>query len=503
MSDSAIAKAIERIFIVITVGFLAVALYAAFALLTVGEGWREIYLGNRTWNVSQTERDALMFLTRLQRYHQGAVDEDFDEILERFDVFWSRLARLDTGNILRHLDIGNPGPDFVPGLISQLERIDPLVQDFQPGDTAAFEAIHQTVTGVAREVYVVAAATARSDGQLLEAQADEISGLTRVMLAVLFGGGLSSMAYFATHIIRQRNLRREISDRERAQRQLAELNRSLEDLVACRTSQLRDALDAVNDAYGVIQGSITYAARIQRALLPDLDEMRAAFADIFVLWEPRDQVGGDMYWFDRWGNGVLLMLCDCTGHGVPGAFMTLILSGALERAKGDVPTGDLPALIGRTHRLVQTTLRRNREATWADEGIELGACLLRPAPHPLAYVGAGLRLLVVDSHGRLSQVAGTRKGIGYRSIPGDQVYPEVVVPLVPDQRFYITSDGLIDQIGGPRRRSFGRRRLATLLTSIHRRTMTDQQTEIRHALARHQGNERRRDDVSMIGFRVI
>ena len=119
---------------------------------------------------------------------------------------------------------------------------------------------------------------------------------------------------------------------------IADYTGTLEARVEARTHEL-------NGAYEVISSSIQYASRIQRSILPDEQLFQELFSDYFVHWEPRDVVGGDFYWCKRWGRGMLLVLGDCTGHGVPGAFMTMIANGALDMALLETPPGDTAILL--------------------------------------------------------------------------------------------------------------------------------------------------------------
>ncbi|MCP5367230.1 MAG: PAS domain S-box protein [Hyphomicrobiales bacterium] len=269
----------------------------------------------------------------------------------------------------------------------------------------------------------------------------------------------------------------------------------------------------LSEAYSVISSSIQYASRIQRAVLPDTQVLGAALADHFVIWEPRDVVGGDMYWATTWGGRLLVILADCTGHGVPGAFMTLISAGALEQAIFRTDDGDLGTLVNHMHRLVQVTLGQHREEGESDDGLELGACLFGPDMATLTFVGARFDLFVLgqgegqgedtgEGAGEVEVIKGTRRGLGYRGIPQDQEYEVREIPLRPGQQFFMSSDGLIDQTGGPKRRSFGKRRFVNLLREIAPLPAAAQRQATLDALAAYQGDEIRRDDVSVIGFKI-
>jgi serine phosphatase RsbU (regulator of sigma subunit) len=275
----------------------------------------------------------------------------------------------------------------------------------------------------------------------------------------------------------------------------------LEQRVRERTAELHEERERLADALDVVNQSIRYAARIQRSTLSDWSVLDAFLAEYFVTWKPRDLVGGDMYWAKPWGDGLLLMLGDCTGHGVPGAFVTLLSSGALERAINSVEIGDLPALLNRSHGLLQTALGQDGDSGESDDGIELGACYLDPGNKRFLFSGARFELFIVDS-GEVEIIRGAKKGMGYRNIPIDQTYPSQVIPITSEHTYYLTTDGLIDQVGGERRRMFGKKRFSKILLDIQPFPMAEQERRIYQALIDFQGDERRRDDVSIIGFKV-
>jgi PAS domain S-box-containing protein len=257
----------------------------------------------------------------------------------------------------------------------------------------------------------------------------------------------------------------------------------------------------LQDAYDVISSSVQYATRIQRSVLPDDAFLQNLFEEYFVIWEPRDQVGGDIYWCRKWGYGNLVMLGDCTGHGIPGAFMTLIATGALDRALVEIPPGQVGRLIQRMHQYVQATLGQDTEGGRSDEGLELGACYFESDNTEMTYSGARFSLFVVEN-GEIEEIKGDKKGIGYRNISQDQKFTDISIEMEDGQTFYLTTDGMIDQVGGEKRRGFGKKRFRKLILSVQDMSLTEQKFEIFEALHEHQGNELRRDDVSIFGFRV-
>lgn len=253
-------------------------------------------------------------------------------------------------------------------------------------------------------------------------------------------------------------------------------------------------------AYKQITESVRYASRIQRSLLPSEDVARELLADHFVLWEPRDVVGGDLYWMRREKRGLMMVLFDCTGHGVPGALMTTIAISALNAAFAE--TADPARLIARVHRHVKIALRQDTNEAHSDDGLELGVCLVEPERHQLIFSGARFPLLIMENS-EIRMIAGDKSGIGYSHVNMDYKFTNHHISLKPGMKFYMYSDGINDQIGGPKRRGFGRKRLNKILIQNQHLPMATQKQNIYSVFTEYQGQEIRRDDVSMVGFMPI
>lgn len=269
----------------------------------------------------------------------------------------------------------------------------------------------------------------------------------------------------------------------------------------------RDLITAkaeTEDALGVVTASIQYASRIQRSVLPPAIRMDDLTLDHFIVWEPRDVVGGDLYWCEYWGEGGVIILGDCTGHGVPGAFMTLLATGALKRALSSVAEGDAAGVVAAMHQSIQRQLGQNVEnghASASDDGLELGVCYLSPDNTTITFAGARMPLFI-DRGDQFEIIKGDKKGIGYRGIPYDFEYTNQTIRLEDGLRFYMTTDGIIDQIGGEKRRGFGKKRFIALLESLRGTPLQNQGDAIYAELITYQGQEKRRDDVSIVGFEL-
>jgi PAS domain S-box-containing protein len=252
------------------------------------------------------------------------------------------------------------------------------------------------------------------------------------------------------------------------------------------------------EAGQLILQSLRYASRIQSAILPAREELAAVTADHFLIWEPRDIVGGDFFWFQPTDDGYFIIVGDCTGHGVPGAFMTLIAWGMLDRSLAGAQ-GNKPSLVlAGLHRGVQSLLGQDRQSGETDDGLEAGVCFINPSKREMTYAGA--RFSLWKSGADVTEIKGDRQGLGYRRFPREAAFTDLRIPLDGADAFYLTTDGLIDQIGGSEGRSFGKRRFRELLEHNQGAPMQEQSVLLRQKFNEFQGKEKRRDDITVLGF---
>ena len=252
------------------------------------------------------------------------------------------------------------------------------------------------------------------------------------------------------------------------------------------------------DANRFIMESLRYASRIQSAMLPARDAIGSATRDHFLIWEPRDIVGGDFFWYHPMQGGYAMIVGDCTGHGVPGAFMTLIACGLLDRMlQGGV---DRPShVLGRLHRDLQVLLGQDQDVGETDDGLEAGICFVSHAEQKLVFAGARFSLFHNADH-QFAEIRGDKAGIGYRRFASDTTFNDVALDLDGRFSFYMTTDGLIDQIGGERRRAFGKKRFLACLADRQGEPMSQQADTLKQTFAAYQGEENRRDDVTVLGL---
>ncbi len=295
---------------------------------------------------------------------------------------------------------------------------------------------------------------------------------------------------------------RDITPQKTAQQKL---KKQFDELTEARWAMLNMMEDleisrkSTEDALEVISSSINYATNIQNSILPSQEVLTSQFSDYFILWEPRDRVGGDIYLLKPWGPGMMFALADCTGHGVPGAFMTMITNGAMEMAVLQAPPGDCAVLLQRTHQLIQKTLNQKEAGGASDDGLEMGICYIAPHEEDMIFSGARFSLFVVEK-GDVLEIKGDKKGLGYRGIPYNQKFTNHPVQTKSLHTYYMTTDGIIDQVGGSKRRSYGKKRFKKMLLEMESIPMKQRVNHIRKAFMTYQGQQIRRDDVSVLGF---
>ena len=264
-------------------------------------------------------------------------------------------------------------------------------------------------------------------------------------------------------------------------------------------TEIKQSEQRIAAANQLILQSLRYASRIQAAILPAREMLASVTADHFLIWEPRDIVGGDFFWFQPINDGYAIILGDCTGHGVPGAFMTLVAWGMLDRILARAPSSNPSQVLTGLHCGVQSLLGQDQESGETNDGLEAGVCFINHSKQEMTFAGAHLSLWKANQKDVI-EIKGDRKGLGYRGYPQEATFTNFTLPLDASDAFFLTTDGLIDQIGGPRGRSFGKRRFRSLLKRNQGAPMQKQAESLQRSLKRFQGHQLRRDDLTVLGF---
>jgi serine phosphatase RsbU (regulator of sigma subunit) len=250
-----------------------------------------------------------------------------------------------------------------------------------------------------------------------------------------------------------------------------------------------------------ITDSLIYAQRIQEALLPSETYFRKHFQDSFIFFKPKDIVSGDFYWIGEKSDKIFVVAADCTGHGVPGALMSMIGLEIIEKTinedKIEVPSQILAIL---NKGLEKTFSREKNIGTIIRDGMDIGLCVIDKKRKKLLYTGAFFPLYLIRDNS-LTEVKGNKIIIGMN--PDGLPYTDNELDLKEDDILYIFSDGYVDQFGGTENKKFMYRRFRYLLLNIHKFPVGDQKAILDENIKNWMGRNTQVDDVMVIGFRPL
>ncbi len=250
-----------------------------------------------------------------------------------------------------------------------------------------------------------------------------------------------------------------------------------------------------------ITDSINYAKRIQSSILPDITKLRESFRDAFILFRPRDIVSGDFYWFDRVGEDKFILVCaDSTGHGVPGAFMSMIGSTILQdivTRKGITRPSEILEMLDRQ---IFSTLNQNEELGVSNDGMDMVVCEFNIRTRHLRFASAMRPVLLVLS-GESYYVKGNRSSIGGESV-NEKFFDDQEYYMGENDSIYLFSDGLSDQFGGSDGKKMKITRLKRKIEQVSELPMAEQEDEIAKFFLEWKGSFDQVDDILLMGVKV-
>ncbi len=250
-----------------------------------------------------------------------------------------------------------------------------------------------------------------------------------------------------------------------------------------------------------ITDSLTYAQRIQEALLPSEAYFRKHFADSFILFKPKNIVSGDFYWIGEKGDKVFVVAADCTGHGVPGALMSMIGLKIIEKAINEDSMEIPSTILSVMNKGLEKTFSREKNiGTIIRDGMDIGLCVVDRKRKKVEYAGAFFPLYLIRD-GNLIEIMADKIIIGMNH--EDLPYTDHEIDLLEDDIFYIFSDGYVDQFGGSENKKFMYRRFRYLLLTIHNFPVNDQKAILDENIRTWMGVNEQVDDMMVIGFRPL
>lgn len=246
-----------------------------------------------------------------------------------------------------------------------------------------------------------------------------------------------------------------------------------------------------------ILDSIEYALRIQTAILPPQKIVRQYLENSFILYKPKDIVAGDFYWMETLNDLVLFAACDCTGHGVPGAMVSVVCHNALNRAVREFGLIQPASILDKTAEIVLENFSKSDEEI--HDGMDISICAFNIKTKTLEWAGANNSLLLINND-QLTETKADKQCIGYN----DNVRPFTnhQFKLQPDTSIYLFTDGFADQFGGQPERKLTKNRFRELLLSMHHLPMQQQAKELDEFITNYKKETEQTDDILVIGVRV-
>jgi serine phosphatase RsbU (regulator of sigma subunit) len=260
----------------------------------------------------------------------------------------------------------------------------------------------------------------------------------------------------------------------------------------------REELELKNKS---ITDSLNYAQRIQEALLPSEDYFRKHFKESFILYMPRDIISGDFYWIGDKNDRVFVVAADCTGHGVPGALMSMIGHDMLEKSIDSDSIEHPSEVLDIMSKGIEKTFNREKNVgSIIRDGMDIGLCVVDKKNRKIEFSGALFSLFIIRDN-RIIDLKGDRFTLG--TTPAGITYTNNEIDLKEDDMMYLFSDGYVDQFGGTENKKFKYRRFRYLLNTIHRWPVEDQKSILKENIKTWMGTNPQVDDILVMGFKPL
>jgi serine phosphatase RsbU (regulator of sigma subunit) len=250
-----------------------------------------------------------------------------------------------------------------------------------------------------------------------------------------------------------------------------------------------------------IQSSIHYATNIQKSFLTPHEVIAKKFQESFVIWRPKDIVSGDIYLYERNAQGTLMGVVDCTGHGVSGGFITMLVGSSFKKLAHDKELENNPAkILEALNRDIRCQLNQNRNSALSDDGLDIGLCFIDKMHKRVIFAGAKIDLICIQN-AQVTTIKADKQSLGYKRSKADYHYTNHSIE-VDNQSFYLYSDGIVDQVGQANHFLYGNRRLKAFILSIQEYSFEQQKQMIIDELSHYRGREPQRDDMTILGFKA-
>ncbi|MFK8036882.1 MAG: tetratricopeptide repeat protein [Crocinitomicaceae bacterium] len=260
-------------------------------------------------------------------------------------------------------------------------------------------------------------------------------------------------------------------------------------------SNLQNAQSILTRKNDEITDSITYAKRIQAAILPSQKVLKTVFDKAFVMYLPKDIVAGDFYWTEQVGDVVLFAVADCTGHGVPGAMVSVICNNALNASIKNDKLIDPGKILDNTTDIVLSQFSKSEEDV--KDGMDIALCAYNKVNGTLKYAGANIPLWLVRN-GSVQEIKATRQPIGKHVVR--QAFLTHELAIQENDTIYLSSDGFADQFGGLKNKKYMKKNFKDLLANVSEKTINEQNNEINSVFVNWKQENDQVDDICVMGI---
>lgn len=273
----------------------------------------------------------------------------------------------------------------------------------------------------------------------------------------------------------------------------------LEERVEQRTVEIQDQKKQIEIQRDEIKDSITYASRIQSAILPSQKLFEKSFSDYFILFRPRDIVSGDFYWITEKNGSVIFTAADCTGHGVPGAFMSMLGNSFLNEITKEKKEQSASSILEQLRQMITTALSQSGNNSRPYDGMDIALCIYDKKSGEIEFSGAHNPLYHVRN-GDLTVYKANRMPIGY--YPKEQKFTSQRIKVSEGDIIYLFSDGFPDQFGGDKNKKYTKKRFKKTLVSLSDLPLLQQQSRLEEVFTEWKGENSQIDDVLVMGIRI-
>lgn len=270
----------------------------------------------------------------------------------------------------------------------------------------------------------------------------------------------------------------------------------LDTKVSEKTAELNLQKEIVEEKQREILGSIAYAKRLQQAILATPEEITKHIPENFLLYKPKDVVAGDFYFFETTSTHLFIAAADCTGHGVPGAMVSIVCSNALTRCVREFQLSDPAKILDKARELVVETFEKSGQDV--KDGMDISLFVMNINTKGLTWAGANNPLWYVES-GKMKEIKGNKQPIG--KVENPTGFTSHAIPKEAATTVYLLTDGYADQFGGPKGKKFKYKQLYSLLEANAHKAMDEQMKLLDSTIESWRGNLEQVDDICIIGFR--